>query len=51
MKTVSREKGTVKSVLTDEFEQFIKKQHALTTVNGSKIKKFSWYKSALGFSA
>jgi len=51
MKTISREKQTVKPVLGDEFEQFIKKQHELTTFNGSQIKKFSWYKSVLGFSA
>lgn len=51
MKTVSRKQGTIKPVLNDEFELFIKKQQALTTFNGSKIKKFSWYKSVLGFSA
>ena len=48
MKLISKEKKTVKSAFTDEFENYLKKQQLRTTFNGCDIESFSWYKKALG---
>ncbi|MBR6722228.1 hypothetical protein IKL64_02115 [bacterium] len=38
----------VKSKFTDEFENYLKKQCAKTTFNGTELESFSWYKKVLG---
>lgn len=48
MKLISKEKKTVKSAFTDEFENYLKMQQVKTTFNGSELESFSWYKKALG---
>ena len=48
MKTISKEKMTVKSTFNDEFENYLRKQQIKTTFNGSEVESFSWYKKALG---
>lgn len=50
MATVSTEKEVkkIKSPFADEFEDYLKRQCAKTTFNGSEIESFSWYKKVLG---
>ncbi len=37
-----------KSPFYDEFENYLKKQCAKTTFNGTELETFSWYKKVLG---
>ena len=40
----SESKNENKSKFSDEFSKYLKNQTNKTTVNGQKIKPFSWYK-------
>lgn len=46
--TIKSSKEKKETATPESFYTYIKKQHQETTFNGSKVKKFSWYKKVLG---
>ena len=48
MATLVKTKSAKKQDLSDEFEEYIKKQRLSTTFNGMEVAGFSSYKKLLG---